>query len=124
MNRMGWHWWPGSNAIPILTVWRSESMRTPRHLPYRLPRRCEINTRHDPLAAAIKAGARLITGARVRENHTNDQGLATGAVYIDLNGREPAAEGLDRHPVRQRRRHATPIAALGKLASQRIGQFQ
>jgi choline dehydrogenase-like flavoprotein len=37
---------------------------------------------------ALKAGARLITGARVREIEVNESGLATGAVYIDENGRE------------------------------------
>ena len=37
---------------------------------------------------ALKNGAVLITGARVREITVNDQGLATGAIYIDRQGRE------------------------------------
>jgi len=37
---------------------------------------------------AIRSGARLVTGARVREIEVNEQGLASGAVYVDENGRE------------------------------------
>ena len=36
---------------------------------------------------ALKAGAILVTNARVSEVETNDEGLATGVVYIDGNGR-------------------------------------
>ena len=37
---------------------------------------------------ALKHGAKVITGARVREITVNGNGLATGAVYIDRQGRE------------------------------------
>ena len=37
---------------------------------------------------AIKNGARLVTGARVRQIEVDERGLATGAVYIDEHGRE------------------------------------
>jgi choline dehydrogenase-like flavoprotein len=41
---------------------------------------------------AIQHGAKLITGARVREITTNGNGLATGAIYIDRNGNEQQQE--------------------------------
>src|SRR6202021_338866 len=41
-----------------------------------------------PWAHALEKRARLITGARVPEIEVDERGLATGAVYIDENGRE------------------------------------
>jgi choline dehydrogenase-like flavoprotein len=37
---------------------------------------------------ALKHGAKLVTGGRVREIRVNGQGLATGAVYVDRAGKE------------------------------------
>ena len=39
-------------------------------------------------ASAIRHGAEVVTGARVREITLNERGLATGAVYIDRGGKE------------------------------------
>ncbi len=36
--------------------------------------------------AALEAGAKLVTGARVREIAVDAQGPASGAVYVDRNG--------------------------------------
>ncbi|MET0659335.1 MAG: GMC family oxidoreductase [Steroidobacteraceae bacterium] len=88
MNRLGWHWWPGTNAIPSR--------------PYRRLNACvrrgtcitgcadgakaSMDITHWP--DAIAAGARLITGARVREITIDPAGRANGAVYVDRAGRE------------------------------------
>ena len=41
---------------------------------------------------ALEHGAKVITGARVREITTNGAGLATGAIYIDRKGQEQRQE--------------------------------
>ena len=88
MNRLGWHWWPGSNAIPS---------RPYRHLA--ACARLGVCLTGCPEGAksvadkvfwldAVSAGVRLATGARVREVEVNDGGLATGVVYVNRRGEE------------------------------------
>ena len=52
------------------------------------PERAKASTDHTHWPSALANGAVLVTGARVREILINDEGLATGAVYIDRMGRE------------------------------------
>lgn len=88
LDKLGWHWWPAPNAI---------SARKYRHMNACVRRgtcltgcpegaKGSVDVTHWP--DAIDAGARLVTGARVREVTTNAKGLATGAVYIDRDGVE------------------------------------
>lgn len=88
LDRMGWHWWPGTNAIPSLPynglnpcVRRGTCMSG-------CPEGAKSTTNITHWPHALKAGARLVTGARVREITVDDRGLATGAIYIDESGRE------------------------------------
>jgi choline dehydrogenase-like flavoprotein len=86
MNTLGWHWWPGSNAIA--------SRKLGRLNPCAGYGTCLTGCPNDSKASfdiviwpeAIRAGARLITGARVSEITVSPAGLATGAVYIDRAG--------------------------------------
>jgi choline dehydrogenase-like flavoprotein len=88
MNDLGWHWWPGSNAIA--------SRRHGRLSPCVRYGTCATGCPNDSKASfdlvmwpdAIRAGARLRTGARVREITVSRAGLATGAVFIDRQGAE------------------------------------
>jgi choline dehydrogenase-like flavoprotein len=88
MNRLGWHWWPGSNAI---------ASRAYRH--FAACARLGVCTKGCPEGAkavadrafwfdAVDAGARLVTGARVKEVALDEAGLATGAHWIDRSGDE------------------------------------
>lgn len=88
MDKMGWHWWPGTNAIPSepynglnACVRRGTCMSG-------CPEGAKSTTDITYWPHALKAGARLVTGARVREITVDERGLATGAVYIDEHGRE------------------------------------
>ncbi|PWA11842.1 GMC family oxidoreductase [Pueribacillus theae] len=88
LNKLGWHWWPGYNAIPSRS--------------YRNLNKCALRgTCLTGCAEGSKAsmdlvywqeannnGAKLVTGARVKEITVNERGLAKGAVYIDRRGRE------------------------------------
>jgi choline dehydrogenase-like flavoprotein len=87
-TRLGWHWWPEFNSI--------------NSTPYDGRRPCvqrstcqsgcnegaKASTDQTHWPKAIANGARLITGARVRRIETNDDGLATGATWIDREGGE------------------------------------
>ena len=88
MNQLGWHWWPGSQAIPS-SAYKNMGQCV----------RWGVCERGCPAGAkgsfdlaywphATAAGARLVTGARVSRVTTNAQGLADGAVYLDTDGVE------------------------------------
>jgi choline dehydrogenase-like flavoprotein len=88
MNKLGWHWWPGPNAIPSRPYdGRNQCVRRGTCLTG-CADRAKASTDHTHWPAALVHGATLITGARVREITVNAEGLATGAIYIDRNGRE------------------------------------
>lgn len=88
LDRLGWHWWPGTNAIASR--------------PYRGRRPCvQRGTCESGCAEGAKAstdrthwprarelGAHLVTGARVRRITADERGLATGAEYVDRDGVE------------------------------------
>ena len=88
LDKLGWHWWPGTNAIPSIPynglnacVLRGTCMTG-------CPEGAKSTTDITFWPHAIKNGVRLVTGARVRQIEVDDRGLATGAVYIDEHGRE------------------------------------
>ena len=91
MNRLGWHWWPGANAIPS-QPWRNLNACVRRGV-------CGTGCADGAKAStflthwpdALKTGARIVTGARVKEVTVNASGLATGAIYIDRSGTEQVA---------------------------------
>jgi choline dehydrogenase-like flavoprotein len=92
MNELGWHWWPAAHAIP--------SVATPTQAPcarrgtcmFGCPEGAKGSTDLTIWPKAIAAGAKLVTGARVREITTNGNGLATGALWIDRDGNEQRTE--------------------------------
>ncbi|WP_374379627.1 GMC family oxidoreductase [Dongia sp.] len=88
MDKMGWHWWPGTNAIPSVAYNGLNACVRRGTCMSGCPEGAKSTTDITHWPHAIKAGARLVTGARVREITVDDRGLATGAIYIDENGRE------------------------------------
>jgi choline dehydrogenase-like flavoprotein len=88
MNKLGWHWWPGPNAMPSRPYGgRNQCVRRGTCLTG-CPERAKASTDHTHWPSALEHGARLVTGARVREITVNDEGLADGAIYVDRAGRE------------------------------------
>ena len=88
MNRLGWHWWPATLAIPSQPHGsRAPCMRRGTCM-WGCPEGAKASTDITHWPIAQRHGARLITGARVREVTTNDRGLATGAIYLDESGAE------------------------------------
>jgi choline dehydrogenase-like flavoprotein len=86
-KRLGWHWWPGSNAI----------LSVPRAGRYPCVRRatCAQGCSEGAKASTdlthwnsfVAAGGTLITGARVARLLVDSRGLVNGAEWIDLSGR-------------------------------------
>lgn len=88
LDKLGWHWWPGTNAIASLPYNGLNACVRRGTCMTGCPEGAKSTTNITYWPHAMKAGARLATGARVREIEVDEQGLATGAVYIDENGRE------------------------------------
>lgn len=88
MNRLGWHWWPGTHAIPSRDTGRLKACarRGTCMAGCVEGAKGSMDITHWP--DAIAHGARLQTGARVREITTTPAGLARGAVWIDRDGNE------------------------------------
>ncbi len=88
LDKLGWHWWPGTNAMPSV-AWNGLNPCARRGTCMTgCPEGAKSTVNITYWPHAIRAGAKLITGARVREITVDERGLATGAVYIDANGRE------------------------------------
>lgn len=90
MNDLGWHWWPGTNAIPSSAF---------KHMGQCV--RWGVCERGCPAGAkasfdiaywphATRAGAQLRTGARVARITLDARGRANGAIWIDRDGGEHA----------------------------------
>lgn len=88
MNRLGWHWWPAAHAIRSQDVGNLAGCeRTGTCMFGGCPKGAKSSTDTTMWPSALQHGAKLITGARVREI-TERAGLATGALYVDRKGRE------------------------------------
>jgi choline dehydrogenase-like flavoprotein len=92
LNRLGWHWWPGSNAIASRPYGRLAQCRRRATCQSGCPTgaKASVDVTHWP--DALAHGARLVTGARVRELVLDGRGRARGAVYLDRDGRERLQE--------------------------------
>ena len=88
MNKLGWHWWPAPNAIPTSDYGHLKSCVRYGTCMSGCPNGSKASADLVFWPVAQAHGARLITGARVREITVNEGGLATGAVYIDRQGVE------------------------------------
>lgn len=86
LDRLGWHWWIGPNAIASRAYGGLNPCARLGVCTTGCPEgaKATVDITHWP--DAIEAGARLITGARVREITMNAGGLADGVVYVDRGG--------------------------------------
>ena len=88
MNRLKWHWWPGDHAIRSLSVGALAGCERTGTCMWGCPQGAKASVDTNLWPAALRDGARLVTGARVREIIVDGRGLATGAVYVDREGHE------------------------------------
>lgn len=88
MNELGWHWWPHPNAIASRPHGRLAPCERRGVCMTGCIAGAKASTDITHWPDALRAGARLVTGARVREITVGPDGRATGATYIDREGRE------------------------------------
>lgn len=88
LNKLGWHWWPGTNAIPIYKHKDLEGCARWGTCVQGCPEGAKASFDLAYWPSAIRAGATLTTGARVSRITTDARGLADGAIYIDREGVE------------------------------------
>ncbi|MCW2903024.1 MAG: Gluconate 2-dehydrogenase flavoprotein [Streptosporangiaceae bacterium] len=88
LDALGWHWWPSPNAIASRDYGNLRACGLRGTCLTGCPDRAKASTDLTHWPIATEAGARLVTGARVREITVDRQGRATGAVYVDRSGHE------------------------------------
>lgn len=88
LNALGWHWWPGSVAIPSVRFKELAQCERWGTCEWGCPRGAKASADVAFWVHALRSGARLLTGARVREILVDPSGRARGAAWIDRGGRE------------------------------------
>jgi choline dehydrogenase-like flavoprotein len=85
-NHLGWHWWPGPNAIATRAYGPLKPCQQRATCMWGCVEGAKgsVDITHWP--QLVKRGAQLVTGARVGRLETTSDGLATGAEFIDRNG--------------------------------------
>lgn len=82
-DRLGWHWWPGSNSIA--TVKHNGLLPCVRRGACTWGcfdgAKASVDRTHWP--ASIKLGVKLVQNARVLRVETGSDGLASGVTYVD-----------------------------------------
>ena len=85
---LGWHWWPGSNAIASHAYEGLAACVRRGTCEWGCPEGAKASFDRALWPRALRAGATLVTGARVRRIESRADGRATGVVWIDRAGRE------------------------------------
>lgn len=111
MDKLGWHWWPGTNSIPSRRYDNRPACVRYGVCSTGCPAGAKASADLTHWPKALAAGADLVTGARVREITVNAKGLATGAIYIDRDGHE------------RRQRASVVIVAANSIGTARLLQL-
>jgi choline dehydrogenase-like flavoprotein len=88
MNELGWHWWPATLAMPSQPHESRPACQRRGACLWGCVEGAKASTDITHWPIALRHGAKLITGARVREVTIDERGLASGAIYIDRDGAE------------------------------------
>src|SRR6201995_812691 len=93
LNKLGWHWWPSDSAIASEDYeGRAEGIQL-AHGTSGCAQGAKASTDITYCPAAIRAGVELRTRCRVREITRNEDGMASGVIYYDADGREQFQPG-------------------------------
>lgn len=88
MNELGWHWWPGVNAIAVDRYKTLDRCVRRGTCEWGCPDGAKASFDLIYMPQALQAGAELTTGARVSRILTDRGGRAQGVEWIDRDGRE------------------------------------
>ncbi len=87
-NALGWHWWPGTNAIASQRFKELAQCVRWGTCEWGCPENAKASFDVAYWPHAIRSGATLVTGARVRTIETGSDGRVTGVVWLDREGNE------------------------------------
>ena len=85
-DRLGWHWWPSDSAINTAEYDGRDACNFAGPCELGCTRGAKATADVTYWPKALANGARLMTGARVREITLDRDGLASGVVYHDAEG--------------------------------------
>lgn len=88
MNRLGWHWWPADSTVATQEYEGRAKCINLAHCTYGCAQGAKGSADITYWPAAIRAGIELRTRCRVREITVNDDGMASGVIYYDPDGKE------------------------------------
>ncbi len=88
LNSLGWHWWPSDSAMATQDYNGRAKCINLGHCIAGCAQGAKASTDITYWPEAIRQRVELRTRARVREITTNDEGMATGAIYYDADGVE------------------------------------
>jgi choline dehydrogenase-like flavoprotein len=88
LNSLGWHWWPGTVAIPSARFGELAQCERWGTCEWGCPRGSKASADLAFWVHNLRSGVRLVTGARVREVVVDAQGRARGAAWVDRDGVE------------------------------------
>lgn len=92
-NALGWHWWPGTNAIPSQKFKNMAKCARWGVCEWGCPEGAKASSDVAWWPHALQSGATLITGARVRKIETGPDGRAAAVLWLDRNGAEHSQRG-------------------------------
>jgi choline dehydrogenase-like flavoprotein len=87
-NKLGWHWWPGTNAIASQRFKELAQCVRWGTCEWGCPENAKASFDVAYWPHAIRSGATLVTGARVRTIETGSDGRVTGVLWLDREGGE------------------------------------
>ena len=88
MNTLGWHWWPGTNAIPSQKFKELSQCARWGTCEWGCPESSKASSDVAFWPHALRSGATLVTGARAHVIETGHDGRVTGVLWIDRDGTE------------------------------------
>ena len=88
MNSLGWHWWPSDSAIATQDYEGRAKCINLQHCTSGCAQGAKASSDITYWPAAIRAGVELRTRCRVREITVGPDGMASGAIYYDADGKE------------------------------------
>ena len=88
MNRLGWHWWPSDTTVATVDYEGRAKCINLGHCTPACAQGAKASTDITYWPVAQRAGVELRTHCRVSEVTTNEEGMASGVVYYDADGKE------------------------------------
>src|ERR1700737_3339577 len=91
-NQLGWHWWPGPNAIATRPYGRLHACTQRATCLWGCAEGAKATVDRTYWPVAVERGVTLVTLARVKRLLMTAEGLVAGALYVDAEGVEHEQE--------------------------------